>query len=180
MQLLLTDSTTPQALLDAFQTTAEEDIQYLVPCALSLMSLRLFKRNPSFLDPTAKAEMQLQGSLILQSWLHIKGNAVTQSFLAMPIARLLVLASDPVASRAIDAFLDEENKAIPYKDRRNFLRNLIGHYQTLADDRIGSRVAERCWAVADPFLKVRRLCSRQLYTRKLRWSWSDACFHRIR
>lgn len=59
-----------------------------------------------------------------------------------------------MASRVIDAFLDEENKAVPYKDRRAFLRNLIGHYQTLADDRIGSRVAERCWAVADPFLRV--------------------------
>jgi len=118
------------------------------------MSLRLFKRNPSFVDPTVKAEMQVQGSLILQSWLQIKNNSVTTSLLAMPIARLIVLASDPMASRVIDAFLEEENKAVPYKDRRNFLRNLIGHYQTLADDRIGSRVAERCWAVADPFLRV--------------------------
>merc|ERR1711939_451579 len=39
------------------------------------------------------------------------------------------------------------------KDRRNFLKNLIGHYQKLADDRIGSRVTDRCWAAADPFLK---------------------------
>lgn len=60
-----------------------------------------------------------------------------------------------MASRVIDAFLDEENTAIAYKDRRNFLKSLIGQYQTLADDRIGSRVAERCWLVADPFLKVR-------------------------
>lgn len=98
--------------------------------------------------------MQLQGSLVLQSWLKLKNNSVAASLLAMPIPRLIVLASDPVASRVIDAFLDEENKAVPYKDRRTFLRNLIGHYQTLSDDRIGSRVAERCWAVADPFLKV--------------------------
>lgn len=102
--------------------------------------------------------MQVQGSLILQSWLQIKNNAVVKSLIAMPIPRLIVLASDPMASRVIDAFLDEENKAVPYKDRRTFLRNLIGHYTTLADDRIGSRVAERCWAVADPFLRVRKSC----------------------
>jgi nucleolar protein 9 len=116
--------------------------------------LQLFKRNPSFTDPKVKAEMQLQGSLLLQAWLQLKDCPVTRSLIAMPMERLIVLGSDPVASRIIDAFLDEDNKAIPYKDRRTFLRTLIGHYQTLADDRIGSRVAERCWLVADPFLKV--------------------------
>lgn len=119
----------------------------------SLLS-QLFKRNPSYTDPSVKAEMQLQGSLLLQSWLKLERNSVTTSLLALPIPRLISLASDPTASRVIDAFLDEDNKAVAYKDRRAFLRNLIGHYQTLSDDRIGSRVAERCWAVADPFLKV--------------------------
>lgn len=119
----------------------------------SLLS-QLFKRNPSYTDPSVKAEMQLQGSLLLQSWLKLEKNSVTTSLLALPIPRLISLASDPTASRVIDAFLDEDNRAVAYKDRRAFLRNLIGHYQTLSDDRIGSRVAERCWAVADPFLKV--------------------------
>ncbi|TFY50803.1 hypothetical protein EVG20_g11321 [Dentipellis fragilis] len=31
----------------------------------------------------------------------------------------------------------------------------IGHYPELVDDRIGSRVGDRCWAAADPYLKVR-------------------------
>lgn len=31
--------------------------------------------------------------------------------------------------------------------------SLIGHYHELADDRIGSRVVERCWATADVYLK---------------------------
>jgi nucleolar protein 9 len=30
---------------------------------------------------------------------------------------------------------------------------MIGHYQELVDDRIGSRVGDRCWATADPYLK---------------------------
>lgn len=33
--------------------------------------------------------------------------------------------------------------------------SLIGHYHTLVDDRIGSRVVDRCWAFADPYLRVR-------------------------
>jgi len=33
--------------------------------------------------------------------------------------------------------------------------SLIGHFHTLVDDRIGSRVGDRCWAFADPYLKVR-------------------------
>lgn len=139
-------------------------IKFVLPTispANILHYLQLFKRNAAYADPSAKAEMQLQGSLLLQSWLKLEKNSVTTSLLALPIPRLITFASDPTASRVIDAFLDEDNKAVAYKDRRAFLRNLIGHYQTLSDDRIGSRVAERCWAVADPFLKVGhvRVCS---------------------
>ncbi len=96
----------------------------------------------------------MQGALLLQSWLRAPGSPVSSSILALPMDRLLVFTSDPIASRVIDVFLDESNKAIPYKDRRTFLRNLIGHYHFLADDRIGSRGADRCWQVADPFLKA--------------------------
>lgn len=96
----------------------------------------------------------MQGALLLQCWLRVPKSPVCSAILALPIERLLVYTSDPIASRVIDVFLDESNKAVKYKDRRTFLRNLIGHYHHIADDRIGSRVADRCWATADPFLKV--------------------------
>lgn len=96
----------------------------------------------------------MQGALLLQSWLRVPRSPVSTSILALPIERLLVFTSDPIASRVIDVFLDESNRSVSYKDRRTFLRNLIGHYHVLADDRIGSRVADRCWATADPFLKA--------------------------
>lgn len=38
---LCTDCIVFQALLDAFQTTTADDIQYLIPCALSLMTLKV-------------------------------------------------------------------------------------------------------------------------------------------
>lgn len=37
--------------------------------------------------------------------------------------------------------------------------SLLGHYHTLADSRIGSRVVERCWAVADVYLKDKMAAS---------------------
>lgn len=170
-----------QALCDAFQTRKEEDIQHLLPCGLSLMTLavsglrmtllvrnihsavsdrlrtphQLYRRNAAFSDPTVKPEFFVQGALLLQAWLRLPKCPVAESILQTPIDRLLTYTSDPTASRVIDVFLDEAtNPAVAYKDRRNFLKNLIGHYQQLADDRIGSRVADRCWATADPFLKV--------------------------
>ena len=95
----------------------------------------------------------MQGALLLQAWLRLPSSPVVQSILRTPIERLLVFTSDPIGSHVIDVFLDEDNAAVTNKDRRTFLLNLIGHYPKLADDRIGSRVADRCWQAADPFLR---------------------------
>jgi len=42
---------------------------------------------------------------------------------------------------------------VPHKVKRSFVMSFIGHYHTLVDDRIGSRVGDRCWAFADPYLR---------------------------
>jgi hypothetical protein len=77
---------------------------------------------------------------------------VSASFDSMPMPMLLNFARNPVSSRAIDVIL--EHPSVPSKARRTFVRHLIGHYHVLADDRIGSRVADRCWDSADVYLKV--------------------------
>jgi nucleolar protein 9 len=74
------------------------------------------------------------------------------SFTSMPMPMLLNFARHPVASRAIDVIL--EHPSVPSRARRTFVRHLIGHYHVLADDRIGSRVVDRCWDSADVYLKV--------------------------
>jgi nucleolar protein 9 len=61
------------------------------------------------------------------------------------------MTRDATASRIFDALLS--SPTTPALSRRHFLQSLLSHYHTLADDRIGSRVAERCWAVADVYLK---------------------------
>ena len=63
------------------------------------------------------------------------------------------MAQDATASRVLDVLL--QSPAVPFKEKRKFVTNFIGHYEVLVDDRIGSRVGDNCWAFADTYLKVR-------------------------
>lgn len=65
---------------------------------------------------------------------------------------LISLSQNPISSRVIDVLFDSET--VPFKVKRALVMSLIGHYHTLVDDRIGSRVGDRCWAFADPYLRV--------------------------
>jgi hypothetical protein len=38
--------------------------------------------------------------------------------------------------------------------KRQFVLDFIGHYDVLVDDKLGSRVVDRCWAFCDTYLKV--------------------------
>lgn len=65
------------------------------------------------------------------------------------------IAHDASGSRIYDALL--ESTTVPLKAKRQFVLDFIGHYHELVDDRIGSRVGDRCWASSDTYLKVRRV-----------------------
>jgi nucleolar protein 9 len=66
---------------------------------------------------------------------------------------VIALAHHPASSRVLDVYL--ESQTVPFKAKRQLVMSIIGHFHILADDRIGSRVADRCWAFADPYLKAR-------------------------
>lgn len=74
------------------------------------------------------------------------------SIQSLPIDDLLAVAYHVTASRVLDALFD--SPTVPIKTKRNFVLSFIGHYHVLVDDRIGSRVGDRCWAFADPYLRV--------------------------
>ena len=76
------------------------------------------------------------------------------SLQAMSIDQLIEMAHHPTSSRVLDAVL--ESSTVPFKAKRKFVMSFIGHYHVLVDDRIGSRVGDRCWAAADPYLKASR------------------------
>jgi nucleolar protein 9 len=74
------------------------------------------------------------------------------SLLAQPAETLLEYASSTIASHFLDCVLTSE--AVPPKHRRRLISAFLGHYRELAQDRMGSRVADTIWAKADGFMKV--------------------------
>lgn len=75
----------------------------------------------------------------------------TNSLLSLPLPTLLSHCFSPTSSHLIDAFLLSPTTLVT--SRRTFLLSLLGSYHTLADNRVGSRVAERCFETADVYLK---------------------------
>ncbi|EIW82459.1 ARM repeat-containing protein [Coniophora puteana RWD-64-598 SS2] len=99
-------------------------------------------------------ESNVQGALLLQSMLRLPHphNALPiESIRSLPIEGLLHLAHNPTSSRVLDVFL--EAASVPFPAKRGLVMSFIGHYHMLVDDRIGSRVGDRCWNFADPYLK---------------------------
>jgi nucleolar protein 9 len=62
------------------------------------------------------------------------------------------LSHNATSSRILDATL--ESPTVSFKAKRHLVMSMIEHYHELVDDRIGSRVGDRFWEFADPYLKV--------------------------
>lgn len=89
------------------------------------------------------------------------------SILGQPIEDLILIACDPSGSRVLDVILETPTlssesapsqtlSTIPFKARKRLIMRFLesDSFITLVDDKLGSRVADRCWAVADPYLRV--------------------------
>lgn len=73
---------------------------------------------------------------------------------AQPIPDLLAVACDPSGSRVLDVILSTaEGSTISWKERRRLILKFLDHFPALVDDKLGSRVADRAWAAADPYLR---------------------------
>ncbi|KAG1803393.1 armadillo-type protein [Suillus subaureus] len=156
-----------QAVCNAFELVQPKDRSHLVSCVLVLKPLREYMAT----EPTKhisedarqssekgkvdnSKEPKVQGALILQSLLRLNEPhcmMVTESIKSLPTEDLILLSQNPISSRVIDVLFDSET--VPFKVKRALVMSLIGHYHTLVDDRIGSRVGDRCWAFADPYLR---------------------------
>lgn len=126
------------------------------------------RRNAAPTEPTVQGSVLLQAMLRLSEphnqcvvdrcashyhclIFHGSPDDFTSSLTAMPTAELLSVCHNATSSRVVDAFID--SPTVPAKAKRKFILSLIEHYHELVDDRIGSRVGDRCWAAADPYLK---------------------------
>jgi len=105
-------------------------------------------------DKPSVSGLMVQGALLLQSLLKLPdtyNRVVIASIASLEIEERLLIAHDASGSRIYDVLL--ESPTVPLKAKRHFVTGFIGHYHLLVDDRIGSRVGDRCWNFADTYLK---------------------------
>ncbi|KAG8944967.1 Nucleolar protein 9 [Tulasnella sp. 424] len=105
---------------------------------------------------SGSSEPTVQGALILQSMLRLSDphNAmISEGIDSMTVEARVSLSTSPIASRILDALLD--SPTVPAKAKRKLVSSFIGQYNILADDKLGSRVAENLYKAADPFLRER-------------------------
>ena len=135
-------------------------------------------------NPNRISTASVQGALLLQAMLRLQSphNEVVIRRLLFYLLRIfpltmiparsfeqllpearLALAHDATSSRVIDAMF--ESPTVTRKSKRTVIMAYIGTYHLLVDDRIGSRVGDRCWANADPYLKVNRSLQSRSATR---------------
>ncbi|BGP42726.1 Nucleolar protein 9 [Rhodotorula kratochvilovae] len=137
-------------LLDTFGLHTEEERKLVVPCVLTLNRLIHWKK----LAEGATPDPTTQGSVLLQTWLRLHAphqQVVLDSISALPFDSFLAISRSATSSRVLDVLLT--SPTTPPRALRTFIMSLLGHLHTIADDRIGSRVAERCFASADVYLK---------------------------
>jgi nucleolar protein 9 len=82
-------------------------------------------------------------------------NVFDHSIEVQPVEELLALAHHKTSSRVLDMVF--ESPTVTRKSKRALVMAFLGHYHQLVDDKFGSRVGDRCWDNADPYLKVRPL-----------------------
>ncbi|BEI83685.1 hypothetical protein CcaverHIS002_0402890 [Cutaneotrichosporon cavernicola] len=98
-----------------------------------------------------KLDPSLPGCLVLQALVALPSTLTLDSLLAQNPDILLGYASSPVASHLLDKVLTVP--AVPAKYRRKLIMTFMGQYELLAQDRLGSRVADTVWATADGFMR---------------------------
>ncbi|KAH7888091.1 armadillo-type protein [Phlebopus sp. FC_14] len=159
-----------EAVFTALELPDLERRSKLVPCALALKSLQEYmemlssQQLPQDVEhkkkPGRKTESEdprepkVQGALILQSLLRLAEphcSVVVDSIGSLSVEELIVISHHPTSSRVIDVLF--ESPTVSFKAKRRLVMSLIGHYHTLVDDRIGSRIGDRCWTFADPYLR---------------------------
>ncbi|KAF8529284.1 ARM repeat-containing protein [Hysterangium stoloniferum] len=169
-----------ETICSLYEIRTAEDRRLFVPCILRLQTLTvcpLFKnvlsvhgisvarnttktkhefeaphlQQKNVIDPLGP---KTQGSLILQSILRMHEpyiHIVLDSLHSLPAAGLLALACNPTSSRIFDSIF--ESPTVPIRSRKKIITSFLGQFHLLVDDRIGSRVADRFWDAADPYLK---------------------------
>jgi hypothetical protein len=93
------------------------------------------------------------GTVVCHQYEHRSVLSRLASINSLPIEERIKISHNAAGSRIFDELLD--SPTILPKVKRQFVMDFIGHYHLLVDDKLGSRVGDRCWAFADTYLKVK-------------------------
>ncbi|KAH9463293.1 hypothetical protein MJO28_008551 [Puccinia striiformis f. sp. tritici] len=170
-----------ETILKAFGIEGESEYRWIFPCLISLMRMDYFRKTTMFnlLDSTTEItqeqvklpESNVQGSVLLQCILQTLPRAletiITKGLAQLPLEVVIGFSRDPIGSRALDALL--KSPSITPSVRRHFTMRFLGNFHLLADDRIGSHIAETFWAISDVYLKEKMassLVNQQIFLQK--------------
>ncbi|KAG8986540.1 Nucleolar protein 9 [Tulasnella sp. 427] len=158
----LENSTNRTAIIDRVLTLRADDAADEPPAPVDPNAtpsmypnrLRRGRYGPKGAKASGSSEPTVQGALILQSLVRLSDpyNAVVcEGIDSIDLDARMSLCKSPIASRVVDAVVD--SPTVSAKAKRRLISSFIGHYHVLADDKIGSRVAENLYKAGDPFLR---------------------------
>ncbi|KAJ3182133.1 Nucleolar protein 9 [Gaertneriomyces sp. JEL0708] len=152
-----------KSLLASMQLHTPSDHRRMVECLISLTPLsRLPSPTSSHEGEEVASHVSILGSLLLQHLLHftvpVATKLVLDSLLSLPLPLVSYYARHPAAAHVLDAFLLSSHIDIKFK--RKLIRQWVPILSDLAVDKYGSRIVEKCYAVAD--IAVKTLIAEQL------------------
>ncbi|CAO3620810.1 unnamed protein product [Cunninghamella echinulata] len=136
------------ALTNGLGMADVKDRKEFVNCIIRMKSLQEWNDLPDEEKKNLR-NFHLQGSLILQGIMKMpqeQNSVIINSFLSMNPDVTLRWCYTPMGSRAYEAII--ASNEVNEKIKKKVLRNLMGNFASLAKDKFGSHIVEKCWSVA--------------------------------
>ncbi|KAI8997280.1 armadillo-type protein [Pilobolus umbonatus] len=137
------------AILVALHFPEGSDRKEFINCCMRMWTLEQW--NSASDDEKADLyKFHLQGSLMVQGIVKMseKANApLVNSFLSQNPEVIARWCYSPGGSRAFEAII--ASPTVNAKMKKKIIRDLTGKFASLAKDRFGSHILEKCWLVAD-------------------------------
>ncbi|KAK4689724.1 nucleolar protein 9, partial [Tremellales sp. Uapishka_1] len=133
----------PAELIDADAETA----------AAAAAGLEAWKNRRKAKPQEGQLAPNMQGCLLLQAMVGLKSvnEIVIESLLKQDATTLMAYAHHSIASHLLDKVLTAPT--VPIKYKRRLINLFMGQFRQLAEDRMGSRVADTIWDKADGFMR---------------------------
>jgi nucleolar protein 9 len=133
-------------LLGAFELDTDEARQNALPIMLRLQPWSKYQQS--------RNDIRTAGSRLIQELFRFPSTSIAflvGSILTIPTEDLVDLICHPIASYAMEAFM--ESTSIDLFLKRRILHTLKTHYHHLAADKFGSHLIDRAWTFADVKMK---------------------------